>query len=149
MGLDKEICIRLINNIGFDDGPLNIAVSKFLSADTINISYDDGASEQCSLWCAHSPLMDISVVYDCPNYIIQIISGNEEIAIDFDIDDDDGCSFIRRVGDTYLPLSMVQKLSLLLSVEALTEKGVEWVAHPDPKKQLDKICGLLDVAPFL
>jgi hypothetical protein len=159
MTLSKELAKQIAKNIGANPvsiGKIGLTIPELLTKSQLKISDEDGVIKYSQMWygeikgsdnivCCLLSLLEQEPFEICSVIMFKDFSGDiTDNAIGFGYSHDNE-SFLLKIGERWLPMTMAQKLQLALGVEVMVQDGLVWNCEEMPeeiKKNLSEIISI-------
>jgi hypothetical protein len=158
--LCKELSLKLAKDLGatpFSIGKVSMTHSDLLTKKMLNVSDEDGEVRKVPIWygeangsegtvcCLLAGLdvdpdkLEFACVIGFKDFNGEFKSDSIRMSFHYDwANDEDPGTMVMKAGDQWLPISLAQRLQLILGFETMVQDGILWQSSPNIPEELQK-----------
>jgi hypothetical protein len=158
--LCKELSLKLAKDLGatpFSIGKVSLTHSDLLTKKMLNVSDEDGVVRKIPIWygeakgsegtvcCLLSGLdvdpdkLEFACVIGFKDFSGEFQSDSIRMSFHYDwANDEDPGTIVMKAGDKWLPISLAQRLQLILGFETMVQDGILWQSSSNIPEELQK-----------
>lgn len=156
--LTIELARRVFGNLGVVKnkfGMVGITTPEFTTHKAIQFSIDDNSIVSCSIFFGEinlhnlmlkAAISNISIAQSDEFQVVLILDTGKDIIGLFLDEFESVAMFMIKQNESWIPLSVIQKLNVTLLIESITQQGVLWNTGKYPENIHKSLLSLVDHA---